>query len=110
MLEVAVGILGDEETVACLLPWGSGGVEEGPAGGGVVDEGGRALGYLVEVRGGEDGAAGAGGEGGGGEGERGGEGGEEGEDGEGEGGAGEEVHCLEVLGRRVGLVKWFDAG
>lgn len=40
MLEVAVGVFGDEEIVGCLLAWGSVGVVEGAVGAGVVEEDG----------------------------------------------------------------------
>ena len=63
------------------------------------------MGYLVEVCGGEGGAAGAGIEGGGGEGERGGEG----EEGEGHGGG--EMHCWGfwgVIGSGKVVWWWMD--
>lgn len=88
------------------MAWRSEGVVEGAAGGGGVDEGGGALGYLVEVAGGEDGAAVSGAEGGGGGvGVGVGEEGEEGEEGEG----GEEVHWGEWCGDVWELVVVLEA-
>lgn len=95
---VRVGVLGHEETVRRLVARRREGVVEGsPRGGGVAEDGG-ALGYLVEVARGEDGAAGSGGERGcGGVGE-----GEEGEGEEREGG--EEIHWGEWYGDRCKLI------